>query len=130
MKIAVIGIGKEVDESEVLICTGNPQDIFIVNITDDLPTTGDDLSVIVAQTASKYKTAQLNFLSPDVIYNPTKMSGIYRAADMLHHMWPQGCLNKPIFLYFGPRVYPKGSLVIALVRVCVRPSLNISETAH
>ena len=44
-----------------------------------------------------------------------------------------------LFLYcicchFGPRVYPKGSLVIALVQVCVRPcvcpSLNISETAH
>ena len=44
--------------------------------------------------------------------------------------------------YFGPRVYPKGSLVIAFVRVCVCPcvrvsvcpcvclSLNISETVH
>ena len=31
---------------------------------------------------------------------------------------------------FVPRVYPKGSLVIALVRVCVCPSLDISETAH
>ena len=35
-----------------------------------------------------------------------------------------------VFSNFGPRVYPKGSLVIALVRVCVHPSLNISETAH
>ena len=36
------------------------------------------------------------------------------------------------FSNFGPRVYPKGSLVIALVGVCVSvcPSLNISETAH
>ena len=38
------------------------------------------------------------------------------------------------FCHFGPRVYPKGSLVIALVRVSVRvsvcPSLNISETVH
>ena len=50
------------------------------------------------------------------------------------------------FVYFGPRVYPRGSLVITLVRqsvgpsVCLsvrlsvgpsaRPSLNISETAH
>ena len=41
-------------------------------------------------------------------------------------------------ILFGPRVYPLGSIVIALVRlsVClsvrpsVRPSLNISETAH
>ena len=36
--------------------------------------------------------------------------------------------------YIGPQVHRKGSLVIALVRVCVcvcvRPSLNISETAH
>ena len=36
--------------------------------------------------------------------------------------------------YFGPRVYPMGSMVIALVsplvRPSVRPSLNISETAH
>ena len=43
-----------------------------------------------------------------------------------------------VYTYFGPRVYPKGSLVIAHVRVsirvsirvCVRPSLNISETVH
>ena len=38
------------------------------------------------------------------------------------------------FINFGPRVYPKGSLVIALVRPCVcpcvYPSLNISETAY
>ena len=33
-------------------------------------------------------------------------------------------------LHFGPRVYPKGSSVIVLVGVCVRLSLNISETAH
>ena len=32
--------------------------------------------------------------------------------------------------YFGPRVYPLGSLVIALVRPCDRPSLNILGTAH
>ena len=42
--------------------------------------------------------------------------------------------RKKFFPDFGPRVYPKGSLVIALVRPCVRvsvrPSLNISETAH
>ena len=39
-----------------------------------------------------------------------------------------------IFEFFGPRVYPMGSMVIALVRPLVRPSvspsLNISETAH
>ena len=39
-----------------------------------------------------------------------------------------------VSVFFGPRVYPKGSLVIALVRLCVRvsvrPSLNISETVH
>ena len=51
------------------------------------------------------------------------------------------CFSKLFILnhrYFGPRVYPLGSIVIALVRlsVCpsvrpsVRPSLNISETAH
>ena len=35
------------------------------------------------------------------------------------------CLN------FGPRVYPRGSLVIAVVRgLLVRPPLNISETFH
>ena len=41
-------------------------------------------------------------------------------------------------IYFVPWVYPKGYLVIAIVfvfvcqcvRQCVRPSLNISETAH
>ena len=34
-----------------------------------------------------------------------------------------------ILYHFGPRVYPLGSLVFALVvRLCVRPSLNISET--
>ena len=33
-------------------------------------------------------------------------------------------------IYFGPRVYPMGPVVIALVRPLVRPSLNISETAH
>ena len=37
--------------------------------------------------------------------------------------------------YFGPRVYQRGSLVIALVRwsvrgPSVRPSLNISKTVH
>ena len=33
--------------------------------------------------------------------------------------------------YFRPQVYPRGSLVIALVRgPLVRPSLNISETFH
>ena len=35
------------------------------------------------------------------------------------------------FLIFGPRVYPRGSLVIPLsVRPSVGPSLNISETVH
>ena len=38
------------------------------------------------------------------------------------------------FSNFGSRLYPKGSLLIVLVRVsvcpCVRPPLNISETAH
>ena len=44
--------------------------------------------------------------------------------------------NNYCFTHFGPRVYPKGSLVIALVCVCVSVcpsvclSLNISETAH
>ena len=38
--------------------------------------------------------------------------------------------QKNAIINFGPRVYPKGSLVIALVRVCVLPSLNISETVH
>ena len=33
-------------------------------------------------------------------------------------------------IILDPRVYPKGSLVIALVRPCVRPSLDISETVH
>ena len=37
-------------------------------------------------------------------------------------------------IYFGPRLYPIGSIVIALVSPLVRPSvslsLNISETAH
>ena len=34
--------------------------------------------------------------------------------------------------YFGPRIYLRGSLVIALVRgpSVVRPFLNISETVH
>ena len=40
-----------------------------------------------------------------------------------------------VFRYFGPRVYPRGSLVIALVRWSVvrwsvGPSVNISETVH
>ena len=39
-----------------------------------------------------------------------------------------------VFSSFGPQVYPKGSLVIALVRLfvrlCVHLSLNISETPH
>ena len=39
-----------------------------------------------------------------------------------------------LYVYIVPRVYPKGSLVIVLVRpsVCpsVRPSLDISETVH
>ena len=39
-----------------------------------------------------------------------------------------------IEIHFGPRVYPMGSIVIALVRPLVRPSvrpsLNISESAH
>ena len=43
-------------------------------------------------------------------------------------------LNTGVNLYFGPRVYLMGSMVIALVRPLVRPSvspsLNISETAH
>ena len=35
-----------------------------------------------------------------------------------------------VFQHFGPQVYPRGSLVIALVRWSVHgPSLNISETA-
>ena len=29
-------------------------------------------------------------------------------------------------IYFGPRVYPKGSLVIALVRVCVCVCVRVS----
>ena len=36
----------------------------------------------------------------------------------------------PDLSYFGPRVYPLGSIVIALVRLSVRPTVNISETAH
>ena len=46
-----------------------------------------------------------------------------------------GVLSK-LYSYFGPRVYPMGSLVIVLdasgqsIRPSVGPSLNISEAAH
>ena len=45
-----------------------------------------------------------------------------------------GHSGKILLSYIGPRVYPMGSMVIALVRPLVRPSvspsLNISKTAH
>ena len=52
----------------------------------------------------------------------------------MHDLWIFDFFVQRSFLtedYFGPRVYPSGSLVIALV--CwsvVRASLNIAETAH
>ena len=52
---------------------------------------------------------------------------------IVHHIIPKIEFGICV-LYFGPRVYPRGSLEIALVRwsvrPSVRPSLNISETVH
>ena len=52
---------------------------------------------------------------------------------IVHHIIPKIEFGICV-LYFGPRVYPRGSLVIAFVRPLARwsvcPSLNISETVH
>ena len=35
-------------------------------------------------------------------------------------------INNVLIRYFGPQVYPLGSIVIALVRLSVRPSVRLS----
>ena len=66
----------------------------------------------------------------------------YWAVPLLDYLFTFAfqCLNTLLLsiIFIGPWVYPKGSLVIALVRVCVCPcvcvsvcpSLKSSETAH
>ena len=52
----------------------------------------------------------------------------YKSSRCLHQIFeckcscfPQDETRSPHFSHFGPRVYPRGSLVIALVRPSVRP---------
>ena len=90
----------------------------------------------VRQDISLRGKKMLDIQSLDLVIEP-KISGDFRSLVIhIPRMIFIRKLNLDYYFqpHFGPRVYPMGSMVIALVSsaVCrsIGPSLNISETAH
>ena len=80
---------------------------------------------------------QVSMINNFIVFLKTAFMQIFKkfGLQMIEEKHFSVLVKTSIFCLFGPRVYPRGSLVIALVRgpsvgPSVSPSVNISETAN
>ena len=91
---------------------------------------------VISKDARRFQKTQNPPLKVVLDYRMASLNSSYSMQESVRKMVRtyHFVIFDPYKWYFGLRVYPEGSLVITLVCgsvcLCVRPSLDISETAH